>query len=273
MKVGISTYAFRWEVEKLPKEPQTLKHLISKTKTLGGEVFQICDYDEIVEFSEQEVKDISLYAEQQGIELELGTQGIHPDHLKTYAVVASWLKAATLRSMVHSKNTKPSNEEAVHWLKESLDSLIENNVKIALETYEPVKTKDLVEIVEEVNHPHVGICLDPANSISELEMPNDVIDNVIHHSTNVHLKDFIFIRKDRTIGFDLIGTPVGEGQLDLEYLLNSLNGVSQTPNGIIELWLPYQGSMEETIKVEDEWIQKSIKNMKNALSQYQKVSR
>lgn len=264
MKLGISTYAFRWELEEMPAEVETFRYFIEKTKKLGGEVFQICDQDQIESFSEAELKEVAEAAQEHGIELELGTQGIHQERIEKYAKMARTLHAKTLRTMVHrqAKNSNnPSIDEAKEWLKRLLPVLEENDVKIALETYEPIQTDDLVEIVKDVNSPYVGICLDPGNSISELEFPGQVIDKAVPFVTNVHLKDFVFTRKDKSIGFDLIGSPVGEGQLDVPYLLKKLNEAGKNPNAIVELWLPYQGTKEETVKVQDQWIEDSLSNV------------
>lgn len=258
MKVGISTYAYRWELEKLPPAPETIIHLLEKTREAGGEVFQICDYEPIETFSEVELRKIRSKAEELNIELELGTQGVEFEHLKFYIDLAAFLEVRTIRSMVHSRRTKPDIKTAADWLRKLLPLLEKNKVTLALETYEPVQTKNLVELVEEISHPAVGICLDPANSLAELEVPDQVIERVLPYVTNVHLKDFIYQRKDRTIGFDLIGTPVGEGQLDLKFMLNQVKTLKRPLNGIIELWLPAQETMEQTLKVQDDWIVRSV---------------
>ncbi|WP_090927659.1 sugar phosphate isomerase/epimerase family protein [Salibacterium qingdaonense] len=266
MKLGISTYAFRWEIDEMEPGLETILHFVRKTKELGGEVFQICDHPPIEYLEEEELLQVKEAADNEGIELEAGTQGITPDHIRKYIHIARVLGAKTLRTMVHSKEAHPSMAEAKEWLKDVVPELEEHGVKIALETYEPIKTRDLVDIVEEVGSPHIGICLDPGNSISELEFPRDVIDQGTAYATNVHLKDFVFQRKDKSIGFDLIGAPVGEGQLDVAYLLESLQKEDIQVNAIVELWLPFQDSVQETIDVEDEWMERSLKNMKKALN-------
>ena len=47
---------------------------------------------------------------------------------------------------------------------------------LALETYEQVATADLVGLVERIDSPRLGICLDPANVVARLELPRDCVE-------------------------------------------------------------------------------------------------
>jgi 3-oxoisoapionate decarboxylase len=264
MKIGISTYALRWEWEFLDKldNPLDLYGMIKKVRDFGAEVLQICDYPLIEKMTLEELHALRKNAEGLGVELELGTQGVHPDHLLKYLRIANAIGSKVLRSMVHDRVNKPSISEAEEWLRTVLPNFEESEVKIALETYEPVKTDDLITIVQSINSQYVGICLDPGNSISELEFPDTVIKNTAQYVTNVHLKDFKFTRREGSIGFYLLGSPVGDGQLNLDYLMETLEKEGKKVNGIIELWLPFTDTIEKTIELQNEWIQKSVVNMK-----------
>ena len=66
---------------------------------------------------------------------------------------------------------------------------------IGLETYEQVSTDDLIQVVEGVGSPFLGVCLDPANSVARLELPVDVIDRTAPFVVNMHVKDFTFTRQ------------------------------------------------------------------------------
>ncbi|QHZ48467.1 sugar phosphate isomerase/epimerase family protein [Bacillus sp. NSP9.1] len=264
MKIGISTYAFRWSWQ--PEEASLdLFDMLQKTREFEGEVFQICDYPGIEKMDKEELLTLRETADELGIELELGTQGIHPDHLRKYLEIAHVLNSKVLRSMVHGNGHQPDNNEAVKWLKEISSDFEHVGVKLALETYEPVKTADLIQIVKAVNHSNIGICLDPGNSISELEFPDDVIRNTAPFVTNVHFKDFIFRRREGSIGFYLTGAPVGEGQLNLDFLLQTLKNEQVNVSGIIELWLPFTDTYEKTVEIQYDWIRRSINYLKRVI--------
>lgn len=274
MKIGVSTYAYRWawgEHEQL-KNPLTLFDMIDKTKQFSAEVFQICDYPLIEEMDHQALVELKEYAHSHQIELEVGTQGIEPSHLEKYVNIAKVLESKVIRTMVHDQVNSPSIEQAKQWLNSSVDLLEEAGISIALETYEPVKTKDLIEIVQDVNSEKIGICLDPGNSISELEFPDDVIRNTAPYVTNVHFKDFRFTRRAGSVGFNLLGSPVGEGQLNLEYLLETIEKHGKNVNGVIELWLPFTETIDKTIELQNQWIERSVQNLQNMMAAGQKAS-
>ncbi|WKK71104.1 TIM barrel protein [Rathayibacter oskolensis] len=69
---------------------------------------------------------------------------------------------------------RPDREETLRRLGEIAPELETAGVTLALETYEQVSTAALVDVVETLDHPRVRICLDPANTVANLELPGDV---------------------------------------------------------------------------------------------------
>ncbi|MBS4208119.1 sugar phosphate isomerase/epimerase [Bacillus sp. FJAT-50079] len=269
MKTGLSTYAFFWKFNSLEKDSESLLSLaemIEETKRLGGEVFQICDYPILEEMSEEELINVKTLAHRLGIEIELGTRGVHPKHLRKYLDYCKLFEAKVLRTMINDKQYTPSIEQAVAWIEEVLPLYVEAEVSIALENYEQVQTDDLLTLVQRFDHQNIGICLDPANSVAALEMPKDVIKKLAPYVISLHVKDFVFTRKEGWIGFSYIGCPLGEGQLDLEFLLQSLRQAGRSPNAIIELWLPFTKTREQTNRLENEWIIKSMAYLQTFLT-------
>jgi 3-oxoisoapionate decarboxylase len=266
MKIGISTYAFFWQISELANPKLTVEDMLRRTKEFGAEAFQICDYAPIEEMSDHELLSIVNEAKRLNIELELGTRGVHPDHLARYLRIANTMGVKTIRTMLNDKKFTPTIEQAHVWIKEALPGLIKSGVSISLETYEQVKTKDLVKLMQMVDSPNVGICLDPGNSIAALETPVQVIDQTVPYVNTLHVKDFRFTRKEGWVGFSLIGCPLGEGALDLTYMLDALANNSKVENLIIELWLPFTETIETTIRMENQWIQQSVNYLKETLS-------
>jgi 3-oxoisoapionate decarboxylase len=265
MKIGISTYAFFWQWSDLAVDKLSLKDMIHETKKYGGELFQICDYPLIEEMTEQELADISSYAKSLDVELELGTKGIHPSVLKKYLSMAKIMDVKMIRSMVYSNDYRPSPEQATQWLTEMMPSFQQQGVTLALETYEQMPTDSLLEIIKEINHPNLGICLDPANTIATLEMPNDVIHKTAPYVVNLHVKDFHFTRNQGWVGFSLTGTSLGQGQLDFNYLIKQVYSNPHQPNAVLEFWLNFSETIEETIQLEKEWIANSLDYLRREL--------
>lgn len=258
MNIGLSTYAFFWQISRHNPFPITVEEMLKTTASLGGDVFQICDYPLIESMQDDELVSLAQTAKKLDIKLELGTRGVKPEHLINYLRIADILDARLIRTMFHTADDKPNNEEVYRRLNKVLPKLEKMEVKLAIETYEQVKTSHIVKVIEKINSPYIGICLDPGNTIAALEHPNDVIRISAPYLTNLHVKDFVFSRKNGWVGFSLIGCPLGEGLLDLTYMLNELKKENKDVNAIIELWVPYTNTIEETISLEKAWTKKSL---------------
>jgi 3-oxoisoapionate decarboxylase len=260
MKIGISTYAFFWQWSDLADKKLSLKEMMKKTIEYGGEVFQICDYPLIEEMNDEELAEIVSYAKKLDLELELGTRGIHPALLRKYLDLATKLNVKLVRSMFYSKEYTPvDNDQAVEWIEEVLKDFQKAGVTLGLETYEQIKTDQLVELIDMIDSPYIGICLDPGNTVASLELPEEVIDKTAPYVVNLHVKDFAFKRNQGWVGFYYSGAPLGEGQLDFDYLYNSVQrNKKKEVNAIIELWVSFDETIEKTIQIEREWIEKSM---------------
>lgn len=265
MKLGISTYAFFWHLSEKNLSPPSIEDLLELTKEYGGEVLQICDYPLIETMDQQALLNIRNKAEQLGIELELGTRGVRADHLCKYIKIAETLGVTFLRTMFNRHDDQPTSKEAYECLMEVLPILEGKNITIGLETYEQIKTQVLVDVIKKIGSPYIGICLDPANTVAALEMPQDVVDMTAPYVTNFHVKDFDFSRHEGWVGFNLLGRKLGEGKLDLEYNLNALKENNINVNAIIELWLPFTNTIEETLALEKEWTRDSLHRLRRSI--------
>ncbi len=257
-RIGLSSYAFFWQLSEKVSEPISLHEALERTAALGVDLFQICDYAPLEAMSETELKDIRATADSLGIALELGTKGIRPEHLRKFLRIAGILGAPLLRTMFNVPGHTPDADEAVAIFKDVLPEFEAASVKIAVETYEQVPTARILEVIGSVGSPYLGICSDPANTVAALEMPRDVIDAVAPYVLNMHIKDFAFSRKEGWVGFTYSGAPLGEGLLDYDYMAGKLQPKERNINQIVEHWLPWQDSEEETIRLENQWTQQSL---------------
>ena len=262
MKIGIGTYSLFWEFSDRNPNPLSISGMIERAAELGCEVFQICDDPRIDDLTPAALQQLRKNADLLGIALELGTRTIGRDHLTRYIVIAEALGAHTLRSMVQSQEILTGPEAAVSELRAVLPRLEASGVRLALETYEQVPTPTLLKIVESVDSPLVGICLDPANCVSALEHPKDVVDSCATRTLNLHVKDFAFARQEGWVGFTFSGAPLGEGLLDLDHELTAVYGkrpsTSEAPSAIVEHWLPWQGDLESTLSAERAWTDRTL---------------
>ncbi|MDG9688912.1 sugar phosphate isomerase [Streptomyces sp. Alain-F2R5] len=262
MAYGISTYAYFWRISDRAPEPMPLPAMLRDTAALGGEVFQICDYAPIESYDRARLADVRATADDLGLTLELGTRGIRPEHLLKYLDMAGELGVTLVRSMLNTADHRPDTAEAVALLKEAVPRYADAGVTLGLETYEQVATDDLVSVVRAVDDPHLGIVLDPGNSVARLERPVDVVAATAPYVVNIHVKDFAFTRRDGWVGFTYAGCPLGEGLLDHDGMIAAVRPAERGINQIVEHWLPWQDEgYDATARLEHQWTQHSINTL------------
>ena len=234
-------------------QPLTLIDMINKTAGWDVTLFQICDYPPIETYDDGALAVLRRHAADRGVQLELGTRGVQPEHLTRYLHIADALGVTLVRSMINSADHRPTVEEAIELLRQVIGDYEAAGVTVALETYEQIPVRDLVRIVEAVGSPALGICLDPGNCVAALETPTSTIELAAPHVRNLHVKDFAFSRKDGWVGFTFAGSPLGDGLLDYEFMIDTVRPDERGINQIIEHWLPWQGDSATTISTEDQW--------------------
>jgi sugar phosphate isomerase/epimerase len=262
--IGLGTYAFYWQWQPVVDHPLTLSEMVDQTAAAGAEVFQICDHPAVEQLPDRDLDALRRRADEVGVALELGTRGIGADHLARYLVLAQRLGARLVRSMINSADHRPDREEALTLLGSAVPAYEGAGVTLALETYEQVPVATLVEVVEAVGSPALGICLDPANCVAALELPLDTIARTAPWVRNVHVKDFHFTRQAGWVGFSLIGCPLGEGLLPYDALLEAVQPEQRGLSQIVEHWLPWQGDAASTVALEQQWTAQTLSHLKSA---------
>jgi sugar phosphate isomerase/epimerase len=263
MSIGLGTYSFFWRSSDRVSAPMDLPTMFAATADLGVDTFQICDYPAVHAMSETEISDIRAAAVDAGLTLELGVRGVRADGLSGQLRLAQQLGATLVRSMIHAGDDRPTTTDAERELTVVMPAFEAAGVTLALETYEQISTDDLADLIESVDSPNLGICLDVANVIARLEDQRRVIDRVAPLVKNLHVKDFQFSRAQGLVGFDLAGAALGQGLLDLEYLVAVVRPFERGMSEIVEHWLPWQESAETTIAREEEWTGLSISALRS----------
>lgn len=251
--IGLSTYAFFWEHADIDGGRLSLAGAFEAAHALGVRLFQVCDFAPLEAMTDAELRDAASLARDLGLTVELGTRGIDPDHLARFLALATIFDARLVRSMLYSPTARPSLALAEQWLRDAAARYEASGVTLALETYEQVPTPDLLALIERVGSDHLGICLDPANVVAQLELPRTCVERTASLTKNVHVKDFAFARQEGWVGFTFSGAPMGTGLHDYPHLLATVRPRERGLNEIVEHWLPWQGDAETTIRTERAW--------------------
>ena len=261
--IGLGSYAFFWQQSEKNPAPLTLVEAFRATKDLGVELFQICDYAPLLEMNQGQLEAASAEARALGLTIELGTKGIEPAHLEVFLNLAKIFDAKLVRSMVYSPTSRPTIAQALEHLKAAMPKFEAAGVTLALETYEQLATDKLVNLVNQVGSPNLGICLDPANVVARFENPKQCVEATASLVKNVHVKDFAFSRQDGWVGFTYSGAAMGTGAHDYQHLLSTVKPRERGINEIVEHWLPWQGDIAKTIELEKAWTLKTIEYLRS----------
>lgn len=274
--LGLSTYAYSWRMSDRAPSPLSLDDALRDAASHDGvDLFQICDHLPLDTATDERLAAIRALAEHLGLTLEVGTRGTHPDHLARYLHVAQALGATLVRSMWTNGDDQPDAAETERRLRAALPAYEQAGVTLALETYEVVATADLVAVVEAIGSDHLGICLDPANTVARLEHPADVVASAAPHTKNWHVKDSAFTRSPGWVGFQYTGVRTGTGILDYAAVRAAVEPDRRGVNRVIEFWLPWQDEhagteprpgetpAETTTRIEAEWTEHTIEYIRS----------
>ncbi len=261
MRLGIGSYTYPWAVGVSghpPRQPMTPVALVSKAKALGVRVVQIADNLPLDRLPPADLDALIHRAAEAGIQIELGTRGITPAHLRTYLRLAQRLGSPILRVVIDTADHHPSEDEIVCTLREVIPAFEEAGVCLAIENHDRFPARVLARIIQQVESDCIGICLDTVNSFGALEGPHLVVQTLASWVVNLHIKDFTVRRVDHLMGFIIEGRPAGQGQLDIPWLLEQLRAHGRDPNAVLELWTPPEPSLAATIAKEEAWAADSI---------------
>jgi 3-oxoisoapionate decarboxylase len=233
---------------------------------LGVDVVQVADNLPLSLLSPRDLSAFAERARELELRVEVGTRGIDDENLQNYLSLARQLASPILRIVIAQHGHDVTPAEAIARLKQHRGSFGDMGVKLAVENHERFTTDELITIVTELGTDWAGICLDTVNSFGALEGPAVVVAKLAPLTINVHVKDFVVRRAEHMMGFTIEGAPVGQGQLDVPWLVEALGGSEREISAIIELWTPPEETLEATVQKEAEWAEVSTRYLKNLLA-------
>jgi 3-oxoisoapionate decarboxylase len=261
-KIGVGSWTFPWATGTVanhrPAPVLDPLGVVRRAKDLGVHVVHFLDNLPLDACDDGAIGRASDFAAQHGIEVEIGTRGTDPEHLRNYLHIAQRMGARLIRTMGGWHGAPAPLQEVEANLRKVLPSFGEAGVKIALENYEAYRTSDLGTLVARINHPALGICLDLTNSFGALESADEILRNLVPHTISVHLKEFAVERLEFLMGFAFRGKPTGQGMLPLRKMFDALAAASRQANVIVEQWPPFQETLPRTIELELDWARQSV---------------
>jgi sugar phosphate isomerase/epimerase len=146
-------------------------------------------------------------------------------------------------------------------LRQAADYAARHNIELAIENHIDFLADELLELLETLDHPALGVCLDTANNLRMLENPSDAIAKLAPYAKAVHLKDVTaFKGSPRDFGF-WPSVPVGRGLIDIPFALSELRKANFA--GLLAIEIDY---LHPDFGSEDSAITKSVAYVKEYLA-------
>jgi 3-oxoisoapionate decarboxylase len=270
MRLGISSYTCTWAIGVPGHEPphrMTVVELLAEAVRLGVRVVQICDNSPVAELSELELARCESFAQTHGLHIQLGTRGADPANLRRYLNMSRRFGSGFLRVVLNEKDGRFEGEALRQQLAEVLPEFQRAGVKLAIENYDWASLPELVRLIKELGEETSGICLDTVNSFGAPSGLEGVVGLLAPYTLNLHLKDFTVERVTSMMGFRIEGCAVGQGGLNVPWLLDHLAAHHRDVDAIIELWTPEGESLTATIQRERAWAEESVRYLRQYIAE------
>ncbi|MGQ7248746.1 sugar phosphate isomerase/epimerase family protein [Halomonas sp. V046] len=180
------------------------------------------------------------------------------DDLIQHIDIAATLGADVMRICAGGRRTRPAEWSShraalLPLLRRAADYGAERGITLAIENHVDLLTDELVELLETLDHSHLGACLDTGNNLRMLEDPWHAIERLAPWARATHVKDIQAHRGDpRTFGF-WPSVPLGRGLIDIPGVIRELG--RHAYQGLLALEIDYlhpdyrdaQGSEDDAI--------------------------
>ncbi len=145
-----------------------------------------------------------------------------------------------------------------------LPLLEETSIRLALENHTETFADEVIWLIEQVNHPLVGACVDTVNSMGVLENPETAVKKLAPYAFSNHFCDHKLSRDQFGIRFH--GVALGDGDIDCFKTYNIIREQSPTDRITFEIeWDMGEDTMEVAREKEMAACIKSIKYAREIL--------
>jgi 3-oxoisoapionate decarboxylase len=271
VQLGIASWSVPWSIGvpeyPRPHRPLDAFGLLDKAVETNVPLVQFADNLPLHELPDTKLDHLREAASARGLTLEVGTRGLNPEHLARYAAITHRIGARILRTVLSgSQCGQDRMVQAEAELRQVVPELERQGVTLALENNEAFSAAEFASVIRRIASPRVGICLDTANSLGRPELLETVVEYLADLAVVLHAKDYDIRRIDTRMGFSIVGTPAGDGRVDFDRVLTDLRRRGRTGiSVIVEHWPPFAGTIEETVRIEEEWLRTSVRFLRSKL--------
>lgn len=268
IRIGVGSWSLPWAVGFM-KNPFTYPkiggiELIDFAVSNQFKLVQLYNNLDLLTLDISELQKIRSHAERNQIRIEIGGMGIENRTIQHLLNVAETLNSRTIRTIILPHEGKRLDVRAViKIVREYISEFEESDRFLLFENHEKYSAEEFREIVEGVGSSAVGMCLDPANSIGKIEHFHHTFRVLKDYIFNCHYKEYSVERVDTNLGFIIEGCCPGEGENIANEFFGLIKTLDQDVDVVLEQWVPFQGSVEETLQIEKEWAEKGMQRLKS----------
>lgn len=232
MLAGLDSYSYHHAApiwDDAPPQPLSLHDYLQRAADLGLDGLETADMGHFPANPTAAVAELKSRADDMELYLELGTGGCDVDHLGEALHLSVQAGCDVLRTFLSIGRTwknpadwKQDSARAVAALTRIIPVCEETGVALAIENHQDLLSAELVEILERVDHPRIGACLDTGNALGVMEHPETAARHLGPWTRTVHLKSYAILPHPQRDGFTLIGVPPSLGAVDLKPILQIL---------------------------------------------------
>jgi hypothetical protein len=261
MKLGIGTYTYPWAIglhDAAPTKPLRPLQLLEKAQELGVGVVQFGPNMPLDQLPEQELRDVVKHADSWNIDLEMGVVGIDPGRLRQQLQFAKRIGAILLKISPERRDGRvPMRTEILNCLRAVMDELKKGEISLAIDNSR-IPAQELNELLGSIHSPCLGAAIDTATPLGIPQGWQISVRVLAHRALSLHIKDFAVQPGAHGMGFEIKGCPMGKGQLNIAWLIESVAALRVDPSAIVESWTPGQKTLEETIALEHAWAKQGV---------------
>lgn len=273
IKAGLGSFAFRYAIGFdgfTPPRPMGSIEILEEAHRLGFGGVQLCENLKYTALGKEELNRVKEKADHLGLFIELGMNSISIENLMKHLDIAKVLSSKFLRIVLGSNGPTPEvsqddlKAKAVDAIRRVLPWYREQGIAIGIENHFDLPAGKLVEIVEEINDPGVGLILDTTNGLGFVEKPEETLQLFKGHIVSVHLKDYII--KKTEAGYMMTGMTLGEGRLDARYILDEV--VKENPNLSVIMEMTTRRQDNQSVEQVIVWEREVVKNSAERFFRY-----
>ncbi|TKT76185.1 sugar phosphate isomerase/epimerase family protein [Aquamicrobium sp. LC103] len=248
-----------------PGRRMTIAEFLDRVSEYGarGVSLESCFFDD---FGERTIVALKAQLDRLGLErvwawghprgLESGRSAEALDDLISHIRIAAALGASVMRICAGGRGSRPeswSEHKAglIPMLRRAAAEAGEHGIVLALENHIDLYADEIVEIMETIASPALGVCLDTANNLRLFEHPLEVARKLAPWTRATHLKDIAAHRGDpRSFAF-WPSVPLGDGAVEIDAILDLLERANYPGLLAIEIDLlhPFYAGEDEAVRL------------------------